>query len=139
MRAIVGESYGSADVLQLRDIDRPEIGRDEVLVRVGAAGLDRGVWHVMTGLPYPIRLAGYGLRAPKNPVPGMDLAGTVEEVGAGVTRFAPGDAVFGIGKGTFAEFARAAESKLARDAHQPHPRAGSGGRGLGPPRAAGPA
>ena len=62
MRAIVGESYGSADVLQLRDIDRPEIGRDEVLVRIGAAGLDRGVWHVMTGLPYPIRLAGYGLR-----------------------------------------------------------------------------
>jgi len=113
MRAIVGESYGSADVLQLRDIDRPEIGRDEVLVRIGAAGLDRGVWHVMTGLPYPIRLAGYGLRAPKNPVPGMDLAGTVEEVGAGVTRFAPGDAVFGIGKGTFAEFARALESKLA--------------------------
>ena len=53
MRAIVGESYGSADVLQLRDIDRPEIGRDEVLVRIGAAGLDRGVWHVMTGLPYP--------------------------------------------------------------------------------------
>jgi NADPH:quinone reductase-like Zn-dependent oxidoreductase len=113
MRAIVGESYGTADALELRDIDRPEISRDEVLVRVDAAGLDRGVWHVMTGLPYPIRLAGYGLRAPKNPVPGMDLAGTVEEVGAGVTRFAPGDAVFGIGKGTFAEFARAAESKLA--------------------------
>jgi NADPH:quinone reductase-like Zn-dependent oxidoreductase len=113
MRAIVGESYGSADALQLRDIYRPEISRDEVLVRVDAAGLDRGVWHVMTGLPYPIRLAGYGLRAPKNPVPGMDLAGTVEEVGAGVTRFAPGDAVFGIGKGTFAEFARALESKLA--------------------------
>jgi NADPH:quinone reductase-like Zn-dependent oxidoreductase len=113
MRAIVGESYGSADVLQLRDIERPEIGRDEVLVRVDAAGLDRGVWHVTTGLPYPIRLAGYGLRAPKNPVPGMDLAGTVEEVGAGVTRFAPGDAVFGIGKGSFAEFARAPESKLA--------------------------
>jgi NADPH:quinone reductase-like Zn-dependent oxidoreductase len=113
MRAIVGESYGTADALELRDIDRPEISRDEVLVRVDAAGLDRGVWHVMTGLPYPIRLAGYGLRAPKNPVPGMDLAGTVQEVGAGVTRFAPGDAVFGIGKGTFAEFARAAESKLA--------------------------
>jgi NADPH:quinone reductase-like Zn-dependent oxidoreductase len=113
MRAIVGESYGSADVLRLSDIDRPEIARDEVLVRVEAAGLDRGVWHVMTGLPYPIRLAGYGLRAPKNPVPGMDLAGIVEEVGAGVTRFAPGDAVFGIGKGTFAEFARALETKLA--------------------------
>ena len=113
MRAIVGESYGTADALELRDIDRPEIGRDEVLVRVEAAGVDRGVWHVMTGLPYPIRLAGYGLRAPKNPVLGMDLAGTVEEVGAGVTRFAPGDAVFGIGKGSFAEYARAPESKLA--------------------------
>src|SRR3954468_9151385 len=73
----------------------------------------RGVWHLVTGLPYPLRLAGYGLRAPKNPVPGMDLAGTVEEVGTGVTRFAPGDAVFGIGRGTFAEYARAPESKLA--------------------------
>ena len=113
MRAIVGESYGTADALELRDIDRPEIGRDEVLVRVEAAGVDRGVWHVMTGLPYPIRLAGYGLRAPRNPVLGMDLAGTVEEVGAGVTRFAPGDAVFGIGKGSFADYARAPESKLA--------------------------
>jgi NADPH:quinone reductase-like Zn-dependent oxidoreductase len=113
MRAIVGTSYGSADVLGLRDIDRPEIGRDEVLVRIEAAGMDRGVWHLVTGLPYPIRLAGYGLRAPKNPVPGMDLAGIVEEVGAGVTRFAPGDAVFGIGRGSFAEYARAPESKLA--------------------------
>jgi NADPH:quinone reductase-like Zn-dependent oxidoreductase len=113
MRAIVGTSYGSADVLELRDVDRPEIGRDEVLVRIEAAGMDRGVWHLVTGLPYPLRLAGYGLRAPKNPVPGMDLAGTVEEVGAGVTRFAPGDAVFGIGRGTFAEYARAPESKLA--------------------------
>ena len=137
MRAIVGESYGSADVLQLRDIDRPEIGRDEVLVRIGAAGLDRGVWHVMTGLPYPIRLAGYGLRAPKNPVPGMDLAGTVEEVGAGVTRFAPGDEVFGIGKGTFAEFARAAREQAGSDAGEPHRRAGGGGRGLRSRRAAG--
>ena len=137
MRAIVGESYGSADVLQLRDIDRPEIGRDEVLVRIGAAGLDRGVWHVMTGLPYPIRLAGYGLRAPKNPVPGMDLAGTVEEVGAGVTRFAPGDAVFGIGKGTFAEFARALETKLAPMPANLTRRAGVGGRGLRSHRAAG--
>jgi NADPH:quinone reductase-like Zn-dependent oxidoreductase len=113
MRAIVGTSYGSADVLELRDIDRPEIGRDEVLVRIEAAGMDRGVWHLVTGLPYPVRLAGYGLRAPKNPVPGMDLAGIVEEVGTGVTRFAPGDAVFGIGKGSFAEYARAPESKLA--------------------------
>ena len=65
MKAIVQDTYGSADVLELRDIDKPEIGDDEVLVRVHAAGVDRGVWHVMTGLPYPIRLAGFGLRAPK--------------------------------------------------------------------------
>lgn len=113
MKAIVGDTYGTADVLGLRDIDRPEIGDDEVLVRVHAAGLDRGVWHIMTGLPYPIRLAGYGLRAPKTGVPGMDVAGVVEAVGGDVTRFQPGDEVFGIGKGTFAEYARASESKLA--------------------------
>ena len=82
MKAIVHETYGSADVLQLKDVDRPEIADDEVLVRVRAAGVDRGAWHVMTGLPYPIRLAGYGLRAPKNPVLGMDLAGVVEAVGS---------------------------------------------------------
>jgi NADPH:quinone reductase-like Zn-dependent oxidoreductase len=113
MRAIVQDAYGSADVLELRDIDRPEIGDDEVLVRVHAAGLDRGVWHLMTGLPYPIRLAGYGLRAPKTPVRGMDMAGVVEAVGNDVTRFQPGDAVFGIGNGSYAEYARASEDKLA--------------------------
>ena len=89
------------------------IGDDEVLVRVHAAGVDQGVWHVMAGLPYPIRLAGYGIRAPKNPVPGADLAGVVEAVGKDVTRFQPGDEVFGIGKGSFAEYARAREDKLA--------------------------
>jgi NADPH:quinone reductase-like Zn-dependent oxidoreductase len=113
MRAIVRDAYGTADVLELRDIDKPQIGDDEVLVRVHAAGVDRGVWHVMTGLPYPIRLAGYGLRAPKNPVLGMDVAGVVEAVGGDVTRFRPGDAVFGIGKGTFAEYTCAPERKLA--------------------------
>jgi NADPH:quinone reductase-like Zn-dependent oxidoreductase len=113
MKAIVQDTYGSADVLELRDIDKPAIGDDEVLVRVHAAGVDRGVWHVMTGLPYPIRLAGYGLRAPKTPVPGMDVAGVVEAVGNDVTRFQPGDEVFGIGKGAFAEYARAPENKLA--------------------------
>jgi NADPH:quinone reductase-like Zn-dependent oxidoreductase len=113
MKAIVGDTYGTTDVLRLRDIDTPEIADDEVLLRVRAAGVDRGVWHVMTGLPYPIRLAGYGLRAPKTPVPGMDVAGVVEAVGDDVTRFQPGDEVFGIGKGTFAEYARAPERKLA--------------------------
>jgi NADPH:quinone reductase-like Zn-dependent oxidoreductase len=67
----------------------------------------------MTGLPYPIRLVGYGLRAPKTPVPGADLASAVEAFGKDVTRFQPGDEVFGIGKGTFAEYARAPENKLA--------------------------
>jgi len=113
MKAIVQDSYGSTDVLELRDIDKPEIADDEVLVRVHAAGVDRGVWHVMTGLPYPIRLAGYGLRAPKTPVPGMDVAGVVEAIGNDVTRFQPGDEVFGIGKGAFAEYVRAPENKLA--------------------------
>src|SRR5215211_605862 len=113
MKAIVRDMYGSADVLELRDIDKPEIADDEVLVHVHAAGLDRGVWHVMTGLPYPIRLAGYGLRAPKTPVLGGDLAGVVEAVGDAVTRFRPGDEVFGIGNGAFADYACAPESKLA--------------------------
>ena len=113
MKAIVQDTYGSTDVLELRDIDKPEIADDEVLVRVHAAGVDRGVWHLMTGLAYPIRLAGYGLRAPKTPVPGMDVAGVVEAVGNDVTRFQPGDDVFGIGKGTFAEYVRAPENKLA--------------------------
>jgi NADPH:quinone reductase-like Zn-dependent oxidoreductase len=113
MKAIVQDTYGSADGLELRDIDKPEIGDDEVLVRVHAAGVDQGVWHVMTGLPYPIRLAGYGLRAPKTPVPGADVAGVVEAVGNDVTRFRPGDEAFGIGKGSYAEYARAREDKLA--------------------------
>lgn len=112
MKAIVQDKYGSPDVLNLREIDKPEIADDEALVRVHAAGVDRGVWHLMTGLPYLARLA-FGLRAPKTPVPGMDLAGVVEAVGKDVSRFRPGDEVFGVGKGTFAEYARAREEKLA--------------------------
>jgi NADPH:quinone reductase-like Zn-dependent oxidoreductase len=113
MKAIAQDTYGSTDVLELREIGKPEIADDEVLVRVEAAGVDRGVWHVMAGLPYPVRLGGYGVRAPKNPVPGMDLAGVVEAVGKNVTRFQPGDEVFGIGKGSFAEYVRAPENKVA--------------------------
>jgi len=111
MQAIVQDTYGPTEVLELREVERPRIGPGEVLVRVHAAGVDRGVWHLMTGLPYPVRLA-YGLRVPKSPTPGMDLAGVVVAVGAGVTRFGPGDEVFGIGVGTFAEYARASEAKL---------------------------
>jgi len=113
VKAIVQDRFGPADGLELRDIETPEIGATEVLVRVHAAGVDRGVWHVMTGLPYPIRLAGYGFRAPKHGVPGTDLAGVVTAVGADVTRFAPGDEVFGTGIGTYAEYARAREDQLA--------------------------
>jgi NADPH:quinone reductase-like Zn-dependent oxidoreductase len=115
MKAIVQDKYGEAeDVLRLDDIDRPQIGAQEVLLRVHAAGLDRGVWHIMAGLPYPIRLAGYGVRAPKNPVIGTDLAGRVEAVGADVTNVRVGDEVYGAGHGSFAEYSRADASKLAR-------------------------
>ncbi len=113
MKAIFQDEYGSTDVLELREIDKPKIAEDEVLVRVHAAGVDRGVWHIMTGLPYPIRLAGYGLRSPKTPVLGADMAGVVEAVGNKVTRFQPGDEVFGIAKGSYAEYAIAREDKLA--------------------------
>src|SRR5215212_1705908 len=116
MKAIVRDTYGSPEVLELRDIDKPKIADDEVLVRVHAAGVGRDVWHIMTGLPYPIRLAGYGLRAPKNPVIGSDVAGVVEAVGKNVTRFQSGDEVFGIGKGSYAEYVCAREDKLA---HKP--------------------
>src|SRR3984957_1057238 len=114
MQAIVQDRYGEAgDVLRLEETGRPVIGDGELLLRVHAAGVDRGVWHLMTGLPYPVRLAGYGLRVPKAPVPGTDVAGVVSAVGHEVTRFQPGDEVFGTGQGTFAEYARAPESKLA--------------------------
>lgn len=106
MKAMVYDRYGSPDVLELRDIDRPTPKPNEVLIRVRAAGVDQGVWHVVSGLPYLGRLA-FGLRKPRNPVPGFDVAGVVESVGARVTDFKPGDEVFGAGRGTFAEYATA--------------------------------
>jgi NADPH:quinone reductase-like Zn-dependent oxidoreductase len=114
MRAIVQDEYGEADVLRLEEIDRPAIGDDEVLVRVHAAGVDQGAWHLMAGLPYPIRLAGFGFRAPKARVRGREVAGHVEAVGASVTTLHVGDEVFGIGEGTFAEYAPASVGKLVR-------------------------
>jgi NADPH:quinone reductase-like Zn-dependent oxidoreductase len=115
MKAIVQDKYGSADVLELRDIDKPEIRDDEVLVQVHAAGVDRGVWHLMKGLPYFVRLIipDLGLRAPKHPVLGSDVAGVVAAVGKNVTRFEAGDEVFGIGKGSYAEYTSVLEAKLA--------------------------
>jgi NADPH:quinone reductase-like Zn-dependent oxidoreductase len=113
MKAIVQDSYGSTDVLELKDVDKPAVGDDDVLVRVHAAGVDQGVWHLMTGLPYLVRVMGFGLRAPKTRVRGTEFAGRVEAVGANVTRFQPGDEVFGICDGSFAEYACARADKLA--------------------------
>jgi NADPH:quinone reductase-like Zn-dependent oxidoreductase len=114
MQAIVQEEYGSADKLQLREVDKPTIGDNEVLVRVHAAGLDRGVWHVMLGRPYLMRLFGFGIRKPKMQLRGAEVAGRVEAVGTAVSRFRPGDEVFGEATGSFAEYAAAAEGKLVR-------------------------
>jgi NADPH:quinone reductase-like Zn-dependent oxidoreductase len=115
MKAITQDRYGDLDVLELRDIDEPVPKDGEVLVEVHAAGLHRGDWHVMTGLPYLIRVVvpTLGLRRPKVPVLGMDLAGRVEAVGRTVTRFQPGDEVFGWTDGSFAESAVAPEDQLA--------------------------
>src|SRR4051794_408357 len=115
MRAIVQDAYGEAkDVLRVAEIDRPTIGDDEVLVRVYAAGVDRGTWHIMAGLPYPLRLFGYGLRTPADRVRGREVAGRVEEIGKAVTTLQVGDAAFGIAEGSFAEYAPARADKLAR-------------------------
>lgn len=116
MRAIVQRRYGGADQLVLDETDRPTVGDDDVLIRVVAAGVDRGVGHLMTGRPYPTRL-GFGLRRPRNPIPGLDVSGVVEAVGRGVNRFVEGDRVFGVARGSFAEYAVAAERKLAAAPH----------------------
>lgn len=121
MKAIVQDRYGSADLLKLREIDKPTAGDDEVLLRVHAASVHPDVWHVVTGLPYVLRLMGSGLRKPKNPVPGTDAAGVVESVGRNVARFKPGDEVFGetlnshpwTNGGAYAEYATAPEAALA--------------------------
>ena len=108
--------YGGVEVIEVRDAEPlPRIGATDVLIRVGAAGLDRGVWHLMTGLPRLMRLA-FGLRAPRRFTLGFDVAGTVVAVGSDVQRFGPGDDVFGIGVGTFANLAVAPEDKLV---HRP--------------------
>ena len=113
MKAIVQSMYGSADVLEFVDIDRPVIGDSDVLVRVHAASLHIGDWHVMTGLPYMLRIVGFGLRTPNIRVRGIDVAGTVELVGKNVSQFRTGDAVFGTCEGAFAEYTRVPEKNLA--------------------------
>ncbi len=112
MKAIIRDAYGSVDVLRLADIDQSVAGDADVLVRVHAAGVDQGVWHLMTGTPYVMRLAGFGIRAAKNPLLGYDVAGRVEAVGAQVTEFQTGQEVFGTCRGSFAEYAVARPDRL---------------------------
>jgi NADPH:quinone reductase-like Zn-dependent oxidoreductase len=116
VKAIMRETYGPPEELRFGDVEAPVIGDDDVLVRVVAAGVDQGVWHLVTGLPRAIRLAGFGVRKPKNHVPGMDVAGVVTAVGANVTRFRPGDEVFGSGTSTYAEQAKVPDKNLV---HKP--------------------
>ncbi len=111
MKAIAQDRYGSADVLEFRDIEEPVVGENDVLVRVHAAGCGPDVWHLMTGMPYMARLA-IGFRRPKLRIRGWDVAGTVEAVGANVIGFRPSDEVMGTAEGSFAEFVLARPDKL---------------------------
>ncbi len=111
MKAVVQRRYGSA---ALGELDVPVPGQGEVLLEVRAAGVDMGTWHLLTGKPYLLRVIGFGLRGPKSPVPGHDVSGVVSAVGPGVTEFAVGDEVFGTCPGSFAEYAVAPVSQLAR-------------------------
>ena len=114
MKAIAQDAYGSADVLELRDVDQPTNQPDEVLIQVRAAGVDPGVWHLMTGKPYLLRIAGFGFRRPKVSIRGRAVSGVVAAIGANVTRFHPGDEVYGMCEtGSWAEYAAAPERLLA--------------------------
>jgi NADPH:quinone reductase-like Zn-dependent oxidoreductase len=113
MEAVVQDAYGTVDVFRRDRIDRPQIADNEVLVHVRSAGLDRGTWHMMAGRPYLLRIIGFGFSKPKNRVPGIDVAGTVAAVGSAVSRFAVGDEVYGMSRGSFAEYAAVLEDKLA--------------------------
>jgi NADPH:quinone reductase-like Zn-dependent oxidoreductase len=115
MQAIVQRRYGTApeDVLRLERIAKPAVAPGEVLIRVRAAGVDRGTWHLMAGTPYLMRIMGFGLRAPSTAVPGWAVAGTVEAVGSDVTELQPGDEVFGTCRGSFAEYVTARPGQLA--------------------------
>jgi NADPH:quinone reductase-like Zn-dependent oxidoreductase len=113
MKAMTQDAYGSADVLRLEDVATPQPGDDEVLIRVHAAGIGPEVWHVVTGLPYLVRLMGYGLRRPKVRIPGRDIAGVVEAVGKDVVDVRPGDEVYGTCTGSLAEYACATTATIA--------------------------
>jgi NADPH:quinone reductase-like Zn-dependent oxidoreductase len=116
MTAVIQDRYGPVpeDVLRLGEVPVPTVGPDEVLVRVRAASVDFGTWHLMTGLPYAMRLLGFGFRRPKAPNPGRSLAGTVVAVGGGVRGLEPGDDVYGSADGSFAELAVGPADQLTR-------------------------
>jgi NADPH:quinone reductase-like Zn-dependent oxidoreductase len=117
MKAIVYTKYGPPDVLHLEEVKKPALNEDQVLVKVYAASINAGDWHMLTADPFPMRLMGVGLFKPKNTILGADIAGCVEEVGRNVKQFQPGDAVFGdvfgLGSGSFAEYVSVPESALA--------------------------
>ena len=112
MRAVIQQQYGGSEQLSLADIPAPVAGPGDVVVRTRAAGVDRGTWHLMTGQPYAVRLM-FGLRRPKHPVPGRDVAGVVAEVGEDVTDVSVGDEVMGTADGSFAELALVPQSRVA--------------------------
>jgi NADPH:quinone reductase-like Zn-dependent oxidoreductase len=116
MKAMLQDVYGPPEVLHLGDAEAPVPAPNEVLVQVRAAGVDRGTAHLMRGEPYLLRMLGFGFRGPKNPVPGKDVAGTAVQIGSDVTGFEPGDEVFGVAGGSFAEYAVARADKLV---HKP--------------------
>ncbi len=112
MKAVTQNRYGSADVLELSDVERPAPAPEQVLIRVRAAGVNMADWHMMAGKPTIMRLFGLGFRGPKMRTRGTDVAGVVEQVGSAVTAFAIGDEVFGSADATFAEFALAKATRL---------------------------
>ena len=111
MKAIVNEKYGSPDVLELKEVEKPTPKDNEVLIKVHAASANAADWHLLRGEPFLIRLMGFGLLKPKNNILGIDIAGRVEAVGRNVKQFQPGDEVFGdCGMGGFAEYVYASEN-----------------------------
>lgn len=114
MKAVVQDTYGTTRDLRIEEVPVPTIGADDVLVRVRAAGIDAGTWHLTTGRPYLMRAMGFGMRGPKPRVRGLAFAGEVEAVGTDVGDLRPGDRVYGAAAGALAEFARAPRSAVVR-------------------------
>lgn len=113
MKAIVQDRYGGPDVLSFAEVPRPQVGEEQVLVQVVAAGVDRGTLHLLTGQPYLMRIGGVGFRVPRRRVPGVNFSGQVVEVGSRVTDFAPGQEVYGAARETYAEFTLARADQMA--------------------------